>query len=1089
MAAQVLIAPPAFGKTHTCISMLQSTLQAHPNARVLAVVRDRLQAAAFRRRLAEAGGSLGADVITFPDLYREILESGCERIPIASHTLRRHVLQKTIDRTALTYFAPLRSLPGFGRMVQNLIGELEGAMVTPLDLTQTLAEMDSRPGLREIADLYRSYRTELEGLGWTDPESLAAQALQTLRNDAGCMADLDLLVVDGFDWFDPAQRAILQALNSRARRILITLPGQIPWSRTVHRGFRKSSQELCAALSVPRSGDFSRSALCDGEETTKVVTTEEDCLRSGVQHLRCRSRSFFSHLPPPLAALEANLFEPGSAAQANPGDAICLIEARSPQEEAREALRWIKRILCETGCSPDQFAVLARDPEPYFELLRSTAVEFGLPVRFTRSRTLAGIPIVAALLDLLALPAQNYAYRPLFGVLRSPFFDLAPLGLSPLQVDTLDLISRQGKVIEGLDQWDEVFQALAAVPEDPAGEDAAGEDAAAKDAAGEEEEAVPVLPRGTAARRLHAGLRGFLQRTCPTSGSQSLCAWVTWLENLLSGLGYYPATSQEVDPEKQAALEALRDCLQDLIAAEAVLTSETALPEKSGLSSDVLLDYPAFVAQLRSALEAAECTSPEDPLQPAVTVMRMLEARGLRYPYVAVLGLSEGIFPRVERPDPILSEELRARLGLQPRLGQDQLGLFYQAITRAGRALLLTRPYLTDSGDPWEPSPYWNAVCALFPNAVRRVRPEDLRPACDAASPAELLFWSARSGATPQGPESLAERYERIRAAQARLKALLDGNGTAHSLDPTQSDPARSDLARLDLVRLCQARFGPDTVWAITRLESYLSCPFRFFVESVLQVEGHAAPEWDFDAAQLGSMLHAILERAYRDAADPSDVEQVLATLHAAANEVFAAAPAELGFRPSPLWDRQRAELLARLEATVTGLAELQPGWRPHDFELAFGVRDRPPLEMAVDGRVVRFRGVIDRVDVDDSGRVRIVDYKTGSSHLSKVDLVEGRRLQLAVYAQAAQDALNLGEPAEGLYWRIGPDGQSGLRLGNFDYADFQGPQGAMALAREHILDAVTRLEQADFSTTPLGGRCPAYCPAGGWCWKYVVDS
>ncbi len=489
------------------------------------------------------------------------------------------------------------------------------------------------------------------------------------------------------------------------------------------------------------------------------------------------------------------------------------------------------------------------------------------------------------------------------------------------------------------------------------------------------------------------------------------------------------------------------------------------------------LDYAAFCSTLLSVLEGAG--NLDDRTPGAILAMRLLEARGLRFEAVAILGLAEGSFPRVERPDPLLDEAMRARLGLAARLEREQLGLFYQAVTRADSALLLTRPYLAESGDPWEPSPYWNAVSSLFPRTVQRVRPEDLRPLSEAASWQEALFWAARQGlpsaqALPAGYERLAQRFAAVLAANARLDGLL-GDELPHVQEES-------------FQQLVQARLGPEPIWSVSRLEAYLGCPQRYFVESFLGLQAHEPPDWDFDAAQLGSLLHAILEAAYRQAADPGEPQAVLAVLPQAAEAVFASAPARYGFRPSRLWEQQRAELLERLQETIVGLAELEGDWRPLRFEQTFGFKGAPPLVLPVGERLVRLHGFIDRIDSNPSGELRVIDYKTGSSHLAARDLIEGRRLQLAVYAMAARDVLGLGEPVEGFYWRIGSKGRSALQLSKFAHEAFHGPAGAFALVEAHIANALQGIDAADFRAQPLDGKCPAYCAVAAWCWRYQPE-
>ena len=72
MSVSLVVARPAGGKTDTCIQEVRNTLAKKPLAQVWVVVPDRLQASAFRRRLAQTGGALGAHVGSFGDLYKNI---------------------------------------------------------------------------------------------------------------------------------------------------------------------------------------------------------------------------------------------------------------------------------------------------------------------------------------------------------------------------------------------------------------------------------------------------------------------------------------------------------------------------------------------------------------------------------------------------------------------------------------------------------------------------------------------------------------------------------------------------------------------------------------------------------------------------------------------------------------------------------------------------------------------------------------------------------------------------------------------------------------------------------------------------------
>ena len=131
------------------------------------------------------------------------------------------------------------------------------------------------------------------------------------------------------------------------------------------------------------------------------------------------------------------------------------------------------------------------------------------------------------------------------------------------------------------------------------------------------------------------------------------------------------------------------------------------------------MDYAGFVSSLQSALAGTGLPEPISKEQPALFVGKIVEARGIRFKAVALLGLSEGVFPEVERADPFMDESLRKTLGLEQRLNRQQIGLFYQAITRTDQYLLITRPYLSEDGEDWEASPFWKDV-AKTSRSIRR---------------------------------------------------------------------------------------------------------------------------------------------------------------------------------------------------------------------------------------------------------------------------------------------------------------------------------------------------------------------------------
>ena len=1040
-SAHLLLAPPGGGKTTFCMQRIQAVLQETPFAPVWVIVRDRLQADAYRAALAGLKISLGVEVATFSDLYREILQRSGLGLPVAENAALSLILRQVLNDLALAgalhHFSQVQALPGFTGILIERFVELKSALVMPAQL-EVVARERNDPALIEIALIYAAYQQRLQSLEWADTAGLSWLGLEALQSSPGLLRDWRLVVVDGFDSFTLAQRRTVQALSEQVPELWVTLPGEPALQRSAHRRFTKAFRALQAGL------DFA------------IVSPPAR-----------------SDLPAAIAALEARLFEPPLEPKCS-SDAVQLLEARQPQEEIREALRWLKARIVRDGLAPSDCALILPEDATYRPALLATAAEFGLPLRLTHAGRLADTPPMAALADLLALPLRNFPSRPFLDTLRSPFFDLTAFGLQRQDARLLELVCRRRQIVEGLAQWQAALADLANVGDEaevdldsPAVEPKPDPANSIEDP-GEEDEPLspPALPKGRRAVALWQGLETFSARITPPVEAQSLEAWARWLADLLESVQFHTCCTSRVEA---AWLAALDQQLGAMAAGERLAGRQTC-------------HYAAFLSALLGMLAAAGAAEDLPESDSALWVLHPFDARGLRFQAVALVGLAEGIFPAVERADPFFNEAVRAELGMEPRLGQDQAGIFYQLVTRADQKLLVTRPYLAKDGENWDASPFWNAVCEVLHGPVVRVRPEDHRPLADAASQEELMFWAARrQELTGQGlvePYSVAwqQRYQGLAHAQHVLLQRAE-----------PQDVSAYEGHLVSLASALRERFGGQATWSASRLEGYAACPFFFLASSALGLERMRPPKAGFESVQLGSLLHEVLERLFCACPEPGNVEMLLARLPEAAAQVFASAPARYAFRPTLLWEIQQAELMETLRAAVVGLAELDTdaGWQPESFECRFGIEGTPELWIPVDGQPVRLRGVIDRIDRDRHGNLRVIDYKSGGAHLAQQDLIDGRRLQLPLYALAVESALGQGHVAEGLYWKLFAQGPGGLRLSRFACEQGQGPAAAQALAVQHVERLVMAIRQGNFSPQAPQGGCPSYCPAASWCWSY----
>lgn len=1014
MPPRLLLAPAGHGKTESVIRRIRQVMAEKPLAPVLVIVPNSIQAAGFRQRLVAAGGALGVEVYTFHTLYAELLARAGQPIPLLTDPVRLRLLHNIAEALSshrvnglceleksplsvreskgggtIRHYAALRDKPGFMAALRNTIEELKRARILPEDFAR--ATRDLEPRLGEIAQVYSAYQRWLQENHWADNEGrgwLAAIALES-RPELG--TDTRLLVVSGFDEFDPTQLGVLSLFAKRAQETLITLTGDTQHPRRpAHQRFHRAQNALTNSLNI-----------------------QPEMLDS------------VSLLSPVIAHMEAALFEPVSAGSVPLNDhAIEFVEAQTRSTEVRAVLRWIKARIVRDGLALTDVAIFARSLEPYRPYLEEVAAEFGIPLRVVGGLPLNENPAVSALLSLLSLPVDDWPRRRVMEAWTSPYFDFPGRDVASL----LDKISRAAKVVKGLNQWREAFEAAKNRQET------------------DDPEAEAKIPRFSSIEGLQTFESSFIEfvdlLTPPESAS--VREFTAFVEAILGDdLALTPGEPGSMNvvacaranlstaERDVAALRAFKDVLRGLVLAEAVIGEET-------------VTYAAFFARLRGALET---TSFSLPAQSGVMAASALDGRGLSFQAVALMGLSEGEFPKQEREDILLRERDRAALRergllLEPRLHGGEGTLFYQAVTRGRQRLLLTRPYLAEDGQTWEPSPFWEQMHSLTGKpSVVRVRPEDSLDPAEAASSVE---WREAA------KEFDVHLKNGVEALTARLAPRAAGKFEGEGFDLSD-------------------RFGVKFGWSASKLESYGTCPFEFFVAYGLGLEPREEPEEGFDVRALGSMLHKILEEFYSG----TDLKET-------AGRVFATAPRDYGFRPTPLWELQKAELLQRLEETVAALAEVSQGWRPFKQELMFGM-GAPSLVLETEAGPVRLHGYIDRVDAADDGSLRVIDYKTGGATISAAHLREGRRLQLPLYALAAQKALGLGQVTSGFYWHIQKAEASSLKLEKFE----DGINSAFAVAITHVGRHVNGIRAGKFAPKPPAEGCPSYCPAVGFCWRY----
>ena len=215
--------------------------------------------------------------------------------------------------------------------------------------------------------------------------------------------------------------------------------------------------------------------------------------------------------------------------------------------------------------------------------------------------------------------------------------------------------------------------------------------------------------------------------------------------------------------------------------------------------------------------------------------------------------------------------------------------------------------------------------------------------------------------------------------------------------------------------------FPEEINTTVSKLENYLRCPFRYFVENALKARPRPSQKVEF--YDIGNIYHNILEgfinkiiESDKNIEDISD-EEVIKYIDEAITHVFKKSESQI---PALNMNKRNSYLKNKIERVSirtanTLISQLKKSnFKPQYTELKIGDLNRrdeenrlniPALEIETGNHKIKLRGKIDRIDTfeDDDGEVylSIIDYKSSSKDIDFTDLYDGMGIQLLVYLKA----------------------------------------------------------------------------------------
>lgn len=683
-------------------------------------------------------------------------------------------------------------------------------------------------------------------------------------------------------------------------------------------------------------------------------------------------------------ALEC-LFDPSRHAPVRSGKIVTL-SVSGARDEAWAAAKEIMA-LAEDKKSPVAFkdiGIVARTLEPYRAAFKDILAENGIPFSLGAGESLRRWPLARLAMSLLTLRRRDFPGSAVLDVAGSVFFHVERFAAG---TKGRDLTRSWERVVErvavhgGWQQWEGKVRPWATV------------DLELFPHLVEDGQAGETIPHADTAR-LWVWLKGLYEELDAEKIPRGWAAMVAHARRLLE-------ENFSVAPESKAA----ESWAAVLAAVDGLAAFGKAAPEAS---------WEEFLETLEERINKTELESA--PENGGVRVLDAMDARGESFRVLFLIGLQEGLFPRVVRPDPLLPDAVRNWLrltggyGIRPKSegSDEERQLFWLLAASASERLYCIYQRSDEEGKAAVPSSFLRELsrAASLDSEVkpdRRVARQPLEKISELSSerlsPGELsllLALRGQSGGEFWGP--LSARVERFKEHEF-LAAVLERSGEL----PRRGEPGARDglipSPEAFLAGLERNGLSPHA------LKSLSECPFQFFARRLLRLQEPEEPaeRGAVSSRFLGELYHLVLKDFYSELLSagywkrPDDVSWTAVLQRALEKHLSAESWRTLGIYPV-LWDALRLRVRRHVERFV---AEDIPELRREGLIPRF-------LEVKAVGRAgeLLFNGKLDRVDADAAlSRYRIVDYKTSWSE-SKKDfdkrIVRLRELQPPIYMELA---------------------------------------------------------------------------------------
>ncbi|MDR1954068.1 MAG: exodeoxyribonuclease V subunit gamma [Clostridiales Family XIII bacterium] len=965
--------------------------------RVLLIVPEQYTLQAERNAFAylNAPGFIDFEVLSMTSLGRRILsETGGGNQSFVNKYGKFMLISGLLhkNKQSLMTFRNLEGSADFVGKLNDMIAELKNFNISATELKDIAdgIEGDSllKRKLADVATIYAGYedRTKEEYLDTADYLKLFTSKIA--KSDF--IAETEVWL-SAFDYLTPAALDTLTELILRAPSVNLVL------TAAPDNSFFQLTNALMSEVEK-------RAAEAGAKTKRQLIGDSYAYQRPGViAHIE---KALFSY---PIRLYEGN--EP----------ALRLVSAANYYTEAETAAARIAELIRDEGLRYRDILVLCNDMDARAPVIRRVFARYGLPIFVDQRRSIEHNPVLEYILALLSIVAGGWFYDAIFQFLKT--------GLTDIGRDTWEELENyvcNYRIRGSLWKRDFTYGLTEYAQEEMDALNETRRKIASLIGAFEE----PFRQSATVRQRTECLYR-FLTDTAKLP--EAIDALAATLEN----------TGESRYAEYAAEMAGTWDVVTDIF--EQLFAALGELPVSPEEYADVL--RTGFASVRMGMLP---------PLMDQIVLGTMQRTRSGGVQAIFVLGANDGVLPMTGTDDAILNEDEKAQLSdagydvgkaCDKILMEEQLAI-YRNLSKPQRLLHVSYSVSDGGGRDIKPSMIFERLRRLFPNV-----PVEKDIINDGGDPLRLIQYrdEARGHLTENlqrwiGGELLPAVWKDV-----YLWFKEDGrdNGSDDMVNIRAGLTFRNRRERID-ERFVEELYGgardagigdagvaeancdganAALITSPSALERFSRCPFAFFMDRGVRLKERRV--FEIDSRNVGDVYHEVLMRygmeMIRDGLPAADERSAWRTINEAESaaltrRIYDEVSSEYkeGLFHGGGYERYKSDRIKRITADVAWILTEQVragAITDMRFEAGFGDGEAfPAIEVAREGKLVRVKGRIDRIDVLEGGYAKIIDYKSGADAFSRDDVLGGWQLQLMLYLMAVREQY---KPAGVFYFKI----------------------------------------------------------------------